>query len=96
MKRMVCNIGYGEWACDPHDAVLLLDVAARMVPVKHKNGYSGPMIQDIDRDPFVTAFSMHDIEDPEPPGPETPVEPPAPLQITEQRKIGFDSDTIPL
>lgn len=96
-KRMVCTIGYQDWACDPHDAILLLDVASRMTAVRHHTGrYSGPMIPQPDAEPLVTAFSLHEIEEPEPPEPEIPVEPPAPLMIAVQRKITYKpSDDIP-
>jgi hypothetical protein len=91
-KKMVCLIGYREWAIAPQDALILLDIAKRAIPVTHSRDYKSKIVES-DRDPFVTAFSLHEItepEPPEPPKPEAGSQPPRPLQITEQRKITHD------
>jgi len=91
-KKMVCLIGYQEWVIAPQDALILLDIADRAIPVTHSRDYKSKVIET-GRDPFVTAFSLHEIVDPEPPAPPEPeveAQPPAPLQITEQRKITHD------
>lgn len=95
-KQMICTIGYQHYAVDPHDAVLLLDVAQRMTAVDSM-GWDKPYRPKPDAEPFVTSLELREVDmEPEPPEPEVaPVQPPAPLQITEQRKITHDTDDLP-
>lgn len=88
-KRMIFTIGWQEWALSPQDALILLDIADRAVPVTHSKDYKHKVIES-GRDPFVTAFTLGEVSESEPANPAEPeaeAQPPAPLQITEQRKI---------
>ena len=61
VKRMRVEIGYASYLIDPRDAIVMLEIANRMVRVEMPN-YGKPWQQAAEQEPFVTTVQLVDYE----------------------------------
>jgi hypothetical protein len=82
-KRMIVTIAYQRYACEPADAIRLLDIGSRLIHVERR--YPEPFRPVADQAPLITVAKMEEVDDG--PMPATVAElvepPPAPTEDDE-------------
>ena len=80
-KKMIVSVAYQQFACEPADAIRLLEIGARMVKVD-RDHFDDPYRPAADQPTLMSSAEMADYDDtPFPAQPAAPIEPaPAPDQ----------------